>query len=192
VTRVPFARSPEVHRLLHRRLGGWFAEQRWRKRPGSTCAYVRQREDGSFSALWVQVSQWGGSWCGSEFTLNLTPPLEAADAPLLTGTRPLRRLSVEDSATARELERRIVLGIPVPLPDHWIHAERAAPGRTGDAWREAWDRAFTPHPARWRAGDDAWLRYYSVGDVDRWAAFLLDRLPRLVPDDRLPLDGARG
>ena len=177
--RPTYATSREVHSELARQLKSWFLASGWSRKPGGMCAFVRPASRSAQWLLWVQLSQWGSSDLGNDFTLNLELQSDPACFP---GSGPesriLQTLSRHDRAIGLLTENRIKARKPVPAPDRPIHGhiQEDASGQL----RAAWERAFNPQPERWKPGSDPWLDYFSIDDVREWGAFLLERLPHLT------------
>lgn len=175
-----YAPSRKVHAEIGRRLKPGLAGEGWRKQTGGVCSFARPSgTPGGQWLLWVQVSQWGDSDLGNEFTLNLdhqhNPAIRPGSGP---ASRILSRLDAVDRQIALAIETRIVARKPIPGAERQIH-EHMRQDTTGQL-QAAWERAFTPQPARWHFSRDPWLTYYSLEDVAEWAGFLFERLPRLL------------
>jgi hypothetical protein len=171
-----YAIARKVHAELGRHWKHWFLEAGWTKQPGASCAFVRPAVDQSGQwLLWVQVSQWGNSDLGNNFTINLEFQV---DPEVFPGSEPesrvLRTLSEEDRALGLAIEATIVARKPIPAPDRKIH-EFIRQDCTGQL-QAAWTRAFAPQPDRWKPGSDPWLEYFSLEDVRDWGAFLIARM----------------
>lgn len=178
-----YVASRQAHSALGRLLRPWFKAHGWDKRPGGTAAFTRQSSEGpGFWCLWFQVSQWGNADFGNEFTLNLV--LQQSEAASLCGgphARVLNTLSPQAREEGLGIETAIVARIPKPPPGRKIYEWMEADDPYAAHHRQAWQRAFSPDVRRWRQpGVDLWLRYFSVDDVEDWAAFLLPRLEGLT------------
>lgn len=111
-----YARAKDVHRCMRNLLWPWFLDAGWRKRPGYTCAFVRND-----LILWVQPHSYGDSWSGSQLTLNLN---KSESHEIAHGDRILWRLDGESRRVGSEIERRIVAKLPnLTEPDVEVRPE---------------------------------------------------------------------
>ena len=175
-----YATSRAVHSTLRRLLAPWFLANGWKKRPGSSCAFVREASSGHW-CLWVQVSQWGNSLGGNSFTLNLVSQA-VADSALCGGpdARVLVTLSDEDKALGFEIAQQIAARVPIPPPSHQVYEWAKPPGKEGEQWQHTIANLQKANPEAWEPSIDIWLNYYAVADIEQWAGFLLARHPYLL------------
>ena len=176
-----FARAREVHATLARVVSPTLRSAGFKRASKSTCAFARPRGDGrGFVTVGVQVSQWGESWSGNQFTLNAagaaTRPADYAS----TVFRPLRWLSASDCAAGLEVERQIRERFPIPPPHHEIWSLAKQAGNTGALIRRSLDDLRKVRVDLWRPGLDVWLPYHGTHDVHEWGLFLEPRLQLLL------------
>jgi hypothetical protein len=185
-----YSPSKEVHRTLSVLFKPWFQERGWKKRPGSSCAFLRPRTDApGFWCCWFQVSQWGNSWSGNSFTLNVVPQQDAKE-PLAggPGARVLATMSDADRKLGMEVEARVKARIPNPAADHQIYEWMKLPGAQGEMFRRSFHLTFNVNPAAWEPGVDVWLYYFAADDLEEWFTFLTPRLEALIRSETRELD----
>lgn len=176
-----FARAREVHATLARAWSSALRSAGFKRASKSACAFARPRGDGrGFVTVGVQVSQWGESWSGNEFTLNAAGAAARPADYGLTVFRPLRWLSPADCAAGSEVERRIRERFPIPPPHHEIWSLANQAGNTGALIRRSLDDLRKVRDELWRPGLDVWLPYHGTRDVQEWGLFLEPRLQALL------------
>jgi len=181
---IEYATSKAAHTALKRLLSPWFVANGWKKRPGTSCAFLRPAVSG-FWCLWVQLSRWGSSLSGNSFTLNLVRQ-ESDETKLYGSGRVLADLSDEDRRRGFAIAQEVAARIPVPPPSHPVYEWARLPGDEGERWRRTIADLQTAKLDGWKPGIDRWLPYYTVIDLEQWVVFLLPRLPDLL---RLSDDG---
>ncbi len=188
MSHVQYAKSKDVHSALKKLLGSVFVALGWKRRPGATCAFVRQEARHCW-CLWVQISQFGDSVSGNVFTLNLVRQAESISPLCTQSTSPLcgdkdarilRTLSVADRGICLQIASEIASRIPVPEPDHQWREWARQPGEAGARLQTIINNLQTPDTTKWEPDYDVWLNYYSVEDLTKWVNFLTPRLDHLL------------
>ena len=178
-----FAKARDVHRTLSRKFSAWAKPAGYKRVGSGTCAFARPRKDATgFLRFAVQISQWGADWSGNQFTINAEAQATDDKGPLYGGVRILKALSGEDLQIAEALQWHIIQSIPKPAPEHEIYEFMQLPGKDGEIFRDAFERAFRHEPTLFEPGKDIWLRYFSESDVEAWADYLEDRLLGVLDD----------
>lgn len=182
---IAYATSKEVHSAFKKALSPWFIANGWKRRAGTSCAFVRPADHGGYWCLWLQPSSWGGKLWGSSFTLNLVH-VEAVDTPLAGGphARVLGTLSEADQQLAHAIAQQLARRIPDPPASDPVHEWARLPGHEGESWRQRLANLRTVNPDAWKPGVDVWLPYYSVGDLQEWVQFLAPRWEHLLRQSR--------
>ena len=180
MSHVQYAKSKDVHSAVKKLLAPALLTLGWKKRPGATCAFTRQGAKG-YWCLWVQVSQFGDSLSGNEFTLNLVRQTEST-SPLCGGkdARILSTLSVADREIGLQIASEIASRVPVPEPDHQWREWARQPGDAGARMQAIINNLQTPNTKIWEPDYEVWLNYYSVEDLTKWVHFLTPRLDHLL------------
>lgn len=161
-----YVKSKDFHRHMRSLLAPGFQELGWESQAAGKCSFTRGGR-----VCWLQVSQYSNSVMGAKFTINMTEGSSSAG-----NTRILFRLNEADRAVGRALEEGIIARLPRPDPDPEIEVVGDNGGtvlvKLGDLPRA--------NSRQWEGPADVWLPYFSKGDLDDWAAFLLPRLERLT------------
>ena len=180
-THESFARSKEAHAILR---GIWAPAMRaagFKRASSSACAFARERADRcGYVTVGVQISAWGDSWSGNQFTLNANGAAAKASDYAPTVFRPLSWLTADECAAGMEVERRIRKRFPIPPDDHEVWALAAEPGNTGEVFRNALAQLRVVREGMWRPQYDIWLPYFGRTDLQEWGDFLLPLLPGLL------------
>ena len=167
--------------MLSRKFSGWAKPAGYCRVGSGTCLFARPRREGvGFIRFAVQISQWGDSWSGSQFTINVEARAAREKGPLYGGIRILSRLGAEDLKIAEALQWHIVQAMPKLPAGHEIYQLMELPGADGQIFRDGFEHAFSHEPGLFEPGKDIWLRYFSVADVEAWADYLESRLPILL------------
>lgn len=176
-----FAKARQVHTTLRRIWTPAMKDAGFRAASSSACAFAKERTDQrGFVTFGVQISAWGDSWSGNEFTINAAGAASKPSDYYQTVFRPLAWLTVEDCAAGVEIERRVRARFPTPPPDHEVWTLAAQSGNVGEVFRKALAALHVVHERMWRPGCDIWLPYFGTADVHEWGAFLLPILPKLL------------
>ncbi|MGG7579542.1 hypothetical protein [Rhizobium sp. Nf11,1] len=161
-----YLKSKDFHRHMRSLLAPKFRALGWESQTAGKCSFARGRR-----VCWLQVSQYSNSLIGAKFTINMTEGSGSAG-----DIRRLRRLDEADRAFGKALEETIIARLARPDPDSEIEVVGDNGGtvlvKLGDLARA--------NPRQWEIPSDVWLPYFSKGDVDDWAAFLLPRLERMT------------
>jgi len=168
-----YARSKELHKTLRTVWDVTLKPLGFKRSKGSPASYYRPREDNKgFVRFWAQASQWGDSWSGNRFTLNVDVCIKDPHATFADSDRFLGQLSPIELAEAEKITELIIKRKPKPPADHWVYREMSAKSESGRFWRDAFAREFTYVPSTLRPKTDIWFEYFSVADVTLWAEFL--------------------
>jgi hypothetical protein len=174
-----YVKSKDFHKLLRDVWDPHLKPLGFKRCKGSVASYYRQRNDNSgFLRFWAQLSQWGDSWSGNSFTLNLDRAITDPHATFGGSDRFLGQLSTEQLAEAEKITEEIIKRKPKPPKDHWIYSEI----EHSEIFKNAFTRAFTYSPGKLKPKCDIWFEYFSSSDVTRWAEFLAPILPGLLED----------
>jgi hypothetical protein len=170
---VKYATSKEFHQTLRTVWDTKLKPVGFKRCKGSLASYYRSREDtNGFLRFWAQVSQWGASWRGNQFTLNIDVSIDNPNDAFGGSDRFLGYLSQAELSEAEKIAAMIVKRKPRPPTDHWIYNEMQNKSESNQFWKDAFDRAFTYYPGTLKPKTDVWLPYFSVDDVKLWAEFL--------------------
>lgn len=161
-----YVKSQAFHRHMRSLLALKFQELGWESQTAGKCSFVRGRR-----VCWLQISQHSNSVMGAKFTINMSQGSGPAG-----DTRILPRLNEADRAIGKALEEHIIARLPRPDPDPEIEIV----GDNGRPVLVKLGSLVRANPRQWDAPSDVWLPYFSKGDLDDWAAFLLPRLDRLI------------
>lgn len=176
-----FAKAKEVHSILARLWGSSLKAAGFKRVKPGACAFARPRGDSNrFVTLAVQISQFGDSWSGNQFTLNADGAAALPEDYAITVFRPLEWLTAADCEEGLELERRLRERFPMPSREHpvWLWAKE--PGNSGEIFRKALGSIKKVREDLWKPGRDVWLPYFSSEDVVLWGNYLLPRIPALI------------
>ena len=147
----------------------------------SACAFARERADRrGFVTIGVQISSWGNSWCGNQFTLNADGAAAKAYDHGAGMFRPLTWLTADECTAGMEVERRIRKRFPIPPDDHEVWTWAAEPGAAGDELRNELAQLRVVREDMWHPQYDIWLPYFGRTDLQEWGNFLLPLLPGLL------------
>ena len=177
---ISYAKSRDLHRTLRNRWDPTFKPLGYKRCKGSLASYYRPRlDEKGFLRFWAQASQWGDSWSGNSFTLNVDISIRDPNLPFAGSDRFLGNLSKASLNAAEKISERIILRKPKPPKEHWIY-EEIENGDNKEFWRKAFDREFNYEPGKFKSKTDIWLPYFSTEDVVEWADFLAPLLPNLL------------
>jgi hypothetical protein len=192
---MEYAKSKEFHRTLHKCWGTALKADGYKRCKHAAAGYYRTRRDGrGYLRFWAQASQWGDSWSGNSFTLNIDTRIADPHSPLGGSDRCLQYLTDQEMQDAEAITARIYSRKPKPAEGHWIYELMTTESKDKEFWSRAFQRAFEYKHGLIRPGCDFWLAYFSVHDVELWGEFLLRALPSLL--DRcesrvMPLEALR-
>ena len=180
MSHVQYVKSKDVHSAVKKLLAPAMLALGWNKRPGATCAFTRQAAK-DYWCLWVQVSSFGDSLSGNQFTLNLVRQAETT-SPLCGGldARVLSTMGADDRRIGLQIASGIASRIPIPESDHQVWEWTQLPGDAGARWQTIINNLQTPNTKIWEPDYDVWLNYYSVEDLTKWVGFLIPRLDHLL------------
>ena len=177
-----YAKSKDLHKTLRSVWDRDLKPLGYKRCKGSVAAYYRPRLNAkAFIRFWSQASQWGDSWSGNEFTINVDITISDPHSPFGGSDRCLGRVHEEDLEIAERIVERIINRKPKPPADHWVYNEMAH-GENQLLWKNAFERSFSYKPGSLRPKTDIWLPYFSIDDVREWADFLSPRLPKLLDE----------
>jgi hypothetical protein len=178
-----YVKSRDFHKVLRNIWDPCFKPLGFKRCKGSVASYYRPRHDNNgFLRFWVQVSQWGDSWSGNSFTLNLDISVTDPNGVFAGSRRFLGELSAEQLAEAERITEEVRKRKPKPPTGHWIYPEMADGAKDSQLWKKAFARAFTYSPGTLKPKCDIWFDYFSVADVTCWAEFLAPLLPQLLDE----------
>lgn len=176
-----YAKSKDLHATLRKVWDRSLKPIGFKRCRTSAASYYRPSEDNrTFVRFWAQASQWGDSWSGNSFTLNVDVGLSDPHSVLGGSNRFLGDLSASDLAIAEDLAKQVITRKPKPPLDHWIYGAMSDSDSNGQLWKESFDTAFNYTPGNMKSGYDIWLPYFSVDDIVLWAEFLARPLPSLL------------
>ncbi len=166
-------RSTDVYRTARQILAPW-CKARGFKRAKTGMLGWYELTDSGYLTFWLQVSQDGwDAYAGSEFTVELQMSDQA-----VVGTGQIRRrlfdlLTDHELRRATDLQNTVIAKLKRPPPEYDVlHISQEI---------AEWNlRKFEPTSEPYTRWDDTWLRYADTEDVQTWARFLLDVLPRAV------------
>ena len=168
-----YARSKELHKTLRTVWDVTLKPLGFKRSRGSLASYYRTREDNNgFLRFWAQASQWGDSWRGNQFTLNIDVSIANPHAPFGDSDRFLGYLPQIELSKAEKIAELIIKRKPRPPSNHWIYREMESASEHSQFWKEAFARSFEYVPGKLRPETDVWFPYFSVDDVKLWAEFL--------------------
>lgn len=176
-----YAKSKEFHKALRTILDAHLKPIGFKRCKVSVASYYRPRYDNNgYLRFWSQLSQWGDSWSGNSFTLNVDLQIDDPHQKLGDSIRFLGDLSNEQLAEAEIISKKIFVKKPKPPKDHWIYSAMNSGDEDRQFWRKAFERAFTYCPGTLKPNHDIWFEYFSVEDVTRWGEFIAPLLPDLL------------
>jgi hypothetical protein len=163
-------KSREVYREIREILAPWCKTHGFRRVKSGLLGWYKPVGD-EWCLFWFQCSDWGwNDLTGSEFTAEF----QLSAAPVIgTGARRKRLLQLMDVAQlerVRQIQNRVIAGLRLPPEDHPML--RISPHIT--EWYLSMFQPVTPQTLN---PNQLWFRYYTVEDIRRWAAFILDQLP---------------
>jgi len=178
---MKYAKSKEFHRALRKVWDAELKPHEFKRCKGSVASYYRPREDGKgFIRFWAQASQWGDSWSGNSFTLNVDVYIDDPHTGFGGSDRFLGYLSAAELAEAEKITELIFSRKPKPPLDHWIYNEMSEGTENSQFWKDAFARHFTYIKGKLRPGIDIWLEYFSAEDVTLWAEFLIEPIQSIL------------
>jgi len=176
-----YAKSRELHKALRNVWDISLKPIGFKRCKGSVASYYRPRavNDG-FVRFWAQASQWGDSWSGNSFTLNIDIFITDPHCPFGDSDRFLGFLSEAELVEAENIAKLIMDRKPKPAADHWIYDEMRDEDERSQFWKDVFARSFNYVWGTFKPKHDIWLPYFSVEDVKLWAEFLNEPIPRLL------------
>ena len=166
-------KSHQVYSELREHLSPFFKANGF-KRAKTMLSWVRPHRE-LFLGAWCQVSQDGwDEYAGSKFAVEF----QIGHEPTI-GLRTIRRerigelLNDSDRETIQTLQNDVISGLTHPPKDHGLlHAS--------ETLRTWYLNKFEPIQHPYGQRDDIWFRYSSTDDIEKWAQFLIDKLPGAI------------
>lgn len=178
---IEYAKSKDVHKTLRTVWDQFLKPLGFKRCKASVASYYRPCYDNNgFLRFWAQVSQWGDSWSGNTFTLNIDTYIADPHQVLGNSKRFLGDLSLEQLTKAENITKDVFERKPKPHTSHWIYNAMSPEAENSQFWRSAFERAFTYRPGTLKQNHDIWFDYFSVEDVILWGEFLGPILPELL------------
>jgi hypothetical protein len=157
------------------------------KRTTTTLSWVRPRGE-LYIGVWCQADQRGwDTYAGSKFVVEF----QLGPEPIIGG-KTIRReriasmLSAAEREEVRAIQNQVIASLRPPPRDHsFLNVSE----EVSILYLKRFMSIEQPYSDR----DDIWFRYASKKDVDRWARFLITKLPDCLRqvemwDDRTPSD----
>lgn len=177
-------KSQELYAALRDHLAPLF-KARGFKRTATMLSWVRPR-GALYEGTWCQADQRGwDSYAGSKFVVEF----QLGPEPVIGGRTICRRrigelLSPAEREEARAIQNRVIASLRKPPKNY---AVLNVCEEVSTLYLRKFELVDQPY---WEK-DDIWFRYASKGDVDRWAEFLVERLPNCLRqvetwDERTP------
>jgi hypothetical protein len=178
-------KSQELYATLRERLAPLFKASGF-KRSTTMLSWVRPR--GSlYEGVWCQADRRGwDSYAGSKFAVEF----QFGPEPVIGGKTICRRrigdlLNPAEQEEARAIQNRVIASLRKPPKNY---AVLNVCEEVSTLYLKEFDLLDQPYCER----DDIWFRYASKEDVDRWATFLVDKLPNCLRqvetwDEQTPL-----
>jgi hypothetical protein len=180
---IEYVKSKDVHKTLRAIWDASLKPLGFKRCKVSVASYFRPRKDEKgFLRFWSQLSQWGDSWSGNSFTLNIDVAVDDPHEALGGSARFLGDLTLDELKEAEKITELVFKRKPKPPKGHWIYNEIANEPKDDPFWKSAFEKAFTYAPGKLKSGCDIWMEYFSSDDVTEWSEFLSPILPRLLDD----------
>jgi hypothetical protein len=171
-------KSQELHRHLQVALGGWFRAHGFVVARRTPLAWYRQP-----LLVWIQLHPHG--WdphSGSSFYVNFqTGSAQAWDGPM---RRLQEFLTDEELEEMRALHNRVIPKLTLPPREHLqaLTAFFTKGSPDAESIIDAYLSNFKPAEIPYQRHHDVSLNYWDGEDAQRWGAFLLRVMPRIVSD----------
>lgn len=167
--------SKDMYGILREALAPGLKRAGFKRTSGGTLGWYKP-VDRRYVSCWFQCDRYG--WFqdyGSKFTLEL----QVADDPrpayggLLDRQRFATFLTDAELELVRALNNDVIRSLPAPSPDNPVLF-------LGEEEQKRFMSGYQPHVARYVAGQDVWLHYFTPQHVETWAAFFPDRILRIT------------
>jgi hypothetical protein len=172
-------KSAELYQLLRAGLRDRFEAHGFKRAPRAQCGWHNGKV-----FIWFQCDQWGwDQYAGSSFFVNF----QAGGQPIPWDGKTDRLqqfLTHDELETMRHLQNEVVRHLPPPPPDYvdGLRAGFAKLSKEPDRLIDAVLARFRPVETPYRFNQDVSLRYFHSRDVEAWAVFLRDILPRIAEE----------
>ena len=163
-------KSPEVYSVLRATLGPWFKVAGFKRAKGFL-SWSRP-SNGAHIVVWCQISQDGwDAFAGSKFVVEFQRSAGAVVGELSSRRQRLAAfLSSPEREEVRSIQNAVIAKLP-SVPKN--HPALGVSLEVAQWYRDKFVSITEPYPE----GHDVWFRYFYPADVERWAQFILRKLP---------------
>jgi hypothetical protein len=167
-------KSTEVYSIIRQVLTPWCKQHGFRRTKGGMLGWYKPIGN-QFIVLWFQVSQDGwDEYAGSKFVVEF----QISDEPLIGAAHNQRWrlpkfLNDDDLDCVRRMQNDVIVKLEKPDSNYYVL-------QLGDDVVNWYLAKFNPIVERYSRTDDIWLRYKEKEDVECWAGFVKEVLPKIV------------
>lgn len=184
-------KSKQLYQVLRAAWAPFAKQAGFKAMKGTSLGWTRETDKGHLF-FWFQADKWGWDevW-GSKFTLEFQRVADAKDVFSLGGTQQGKRARIgyllegfPELDELRIMNNTVIEKMPGTVQGLVVWAEH------GGKKFVAQGCAVDPEPAIY--GQDIWLHYYSQEDVERWAKYLAEKMPRFIDIFENDIKSAQG